>query len=59
MFSSPRGPLDMTEAHHSTSTEHREEESTMSALSQDVMRAIEIERLRIARRARRARGLGR
>jgi hypothetical protein len=38
---------------------HREEESTMSGLSQDVMRAIEIERLRIARQARRARGLAR
>jgi hypothetical protein len=31
----------------------------MSALNPDVLRAIEIERLRIAREARRARGLGR
>jgi hypothetical protein len=31
----------------------------MSGVSQDVMRAIEIERLRIARQARRARGLAR
>ena len=31
----------------------------MTGVSQDVMRAIEIERLRIVRQARRARGLAR
>ena len=37
----------------------REEGSTVSGVNQDVLRAIEIERLRIAKQARRARGLGR
>jgi hypothetical protein len=31
----------------------------VSGINQDVLRAIEIERLRIAKHARRARGLGR
>ena len=37
----------------------RREGSTVSGLNQDVLRAIEIERLRRAKEARRARGLGR
>jgi hypothetical protein len=31
----------------------------VSGLNQDVLRAIEIERIRVAKQARRARGLGR
>jgi hypothetical protein len=37
----------------------RKEGSTVSGLNQDVLRAIEIERLRQVKAARRARGLGR
>jgi hypothetical protein len=39
--------------------DHRGEGSTLSALSYDVLRAIEIERLRRAQEARRARQVAR
>lgn len=44
---------------HRTGDGEREEGSTMSGLSTDVLRAIEIERLRRAKQSRLARGVGR
>ena len=44
---------------HRTGDDEREEGSTMSGLSTDVLRAIEIERLRRAKQSRLARGVGR
>jgi len=55
----PAGTVVASARPHRTGNEEREEGSTMSGLSTDVLRAIEIERLRKAKQSRLARGVGR
>jgi hypothetical protein len=55
----PAGTVVASARPYRTGDDEREEGSTMSGLSTDVLRAIEIERLRRAKQARLARGVGR
>jgi hypothetical protein len=55
----PEGTVVASARLHRTGDDIREEGSTMSGLSTDVLRAIEIERLRRAKQSRLARGIGR
>jgi hypothetical protein len=55
----PEGTVVASARPHRTGDDEREEGSTMSGLSTDVLRAIEIERLRRAKQSRLARGIGR